>query len=352
MLLKQFINSIIHGDALQTLKKFPSGSIDCVIFSPPYWQLRDYGWKGQWGLEKTFEGYLQNLWNLMDELKRILKQQGTVWVNLGDTYGTQSGTSLGFKFEISSTIPRKENGSLLLKRKVPHKCLLLLPHRFAIGCIKRGWLVRNDIIWAKPNGMPESTKDRFTKKHEYIFFLTKNRKYFFDLDSIREAYKQSSLDRANRGVSVSNKWINGADGQQPHNLSQPRLHRTKITAEYTEKFGSSRARYYRGKKYLSNGIHPKGKNPGDVSDFWVISTKPNSQKHFAAFNRDIITKPLLAGCPKKGIVLDPFCGIGTTGVRAIELGRKFIGIEGKKAYCKIAAKNITEAQKHYKSLKN
>jgi DNA modification methylase len=343
--IRQRLNKIICGDALQTLKNFPSNSIDCAIFSPPYWQLRDYRWKGQWGLEKTFEEYLQNLWKLVDELKRVLKQEGTVWVNLGDTYGTQSGTSLGFKFEISSTIPRKENGSLLLKRKVPHKSLLLIPHRFAIGCLERGWLVRNDIIWAKPNGMPESTKDRFTKKHEYIFLLTKNKKYYFDLDSIREEYKQSSLDRANRGISENNKWINGADGQQPYNLSQPRLHRTKINSKDAEKFGSPRARYYRGKKYWSNSIHPKGKNPGDVSDFWVISTKPNSHKHFAAFNRDLITKPILAGCPINGIVLDPFCGVGTTGVRAIELGRYFIGIEGKKAYCRIASKNIGMTKK-------
>jgi site-specific DNA-methyltransferase (adenine-specific) len=162
--IREKINKIICGDALATLKKFPDSCIDCVIFSPSYWQLRDYRWKGQWGLEKTFEEYLQNLWKLMDELKRVLKPEGTVWVNLGDTYGTQSGTSLGFKYEGSYTMQHRENGSTLIKAKVPHKCLLLLPHRFAIGCIARGWLVRNDIIWAKPNGMPESTKDRFTKK--------------------------------------------------------------------------------------------------------------------------------------------------------------------------------------------
>jgi site-specific DNA-methyltransferase (cytosine-N4-specific) len=288
----------------------------------------------------------------MDELKRVLKPEGTVWVNLGDTYGTQSGTSLGFKYEGYYTMQHRENGSALIKAKVSHKCLLLLPHRFAIGCIARGWLVRNDIIWAKPNGMPESTKDRFTKKHEYVFLLVKNRKYYFDLDSIREEYKQSSLDRAGRGISENNKWVKGADGQQPHNLSQPRLNQNKISVKNSEKFGLHKEKYYKGKKYLSNSIHPKGKNPGDVSDFWVVSTKPNSQKHFAAFNRDLITKPILAGCPKGGIVLDPFCGIGTTGVCAIELGRKFIGIEGKKSYCKIAGKNIAIAEKNYHSLKN
>jgi site-specific DNA-methyltransferase (cytosine-N4-specific) len=203
-----------------------------------------------------------------------------------------------------------------------------------------------------PTECRKALKTGSLKKHEYVFLLVKNRKYYFDLDSIREEYKQSSLDRANRGISENNKWAKGADGQQPHNLSQPRLHRTKINSEDAGRFESPRAIYYQGKKYLSNSIHPKGKNPGDVSDFWVISTKPNSQKHFAAFNRDLVTKPILAGCPKTGIVFDPFCGLGTTGVCAIELGRKFIGIEGKKSYCKIAGKNIAIAEKNYHSLKN
>lgn len=305
MQLKKIINKIICGDALKTLKKFPDQSIDCVVFSPPYWQLRDYKWKGQWGLEKTTEEYLQRLWTMMDEVKRILKEQGTVWVNLGDSYGTQSGACMGNRYEHSTTLLRKENGSVLFKGKAPHKSLLLLPHRFAIGCIERGWIVRNDIIWAKPNGMPESAKDRFSKKHDYVFFLVKNKKYYFDLDSIREPHQTTSLARTKR------KW-NG--------------HREP---------GSSFANMK-----IAGMCHPRGKNPGDVSDFWNIPTRRNSDKHYAKYNTDLIEKPIIAGCPKGGIVLDPFCGSGTTGVKAIELNRKFIGIEGKNAYCKIAEKNI------------
>lgn len=332
--LRGFVNKVIRGDALETIREFPDNSIDCAIFSPPYWQLRDYGWWGQWGLEKTPEEYLEKLWTLMDELKRVLKKRGTVWVNIGDTYGTQSGTSLGLKYELPTTFPRKENGSTLLKGKVPHKCLLLLPHRFALGCMERGWIVRNDIIWAKPNGMPESVKDRFSKRHEYVFLLVKAPKYHFDLDSIREPYTEATIERTERGVSADNKWSRGADGQAPHNLSRPRPNRTKEGRYRTEK--KERKKIIKESGYL----HPKGKNPGSVSDFWIISTRPNRTKHFAAFNTELITKPILAGCPKGGIVLDPFCGTGTTGVRAIELGRKFIGIEGKKAYCRLAVKNI------------
>lgn len=321
MTLKNYLNKVIHSDGLQTLKLFPTSSVDSFIFSPPYWQLRDYRFKGQWGLEKTPEEYLQNLWNLMEEIKRILKPQGTVWVNLGDTYGTQAGTAMGKKYETKSgRIKHIENGSVLLKGKLPHKSLLLLPHRFAVGCMERGWIVRNDIVWAKPNGMPESVTDRFSKKHEYIFLLVKNKNYHFDLDAVREPHKEISLHRAKYRVSLF-----GGDPNNPKGASS--------------KGGKN------GGTLTSITLNPKGKNPGDVTDFWKISTKQSCSKHYATFNKDVITKPILAGCPKKGIVVDPFCGVGTTGVRAIELGRKFIGIEGKKMYKKIAEKNIALALK-------
>jgi len=245
----------------------------------------------------------------MDEIKRVLKPTGTVWFNLGDTYGTQSGSCRGKKYKQSGKIAHIENGSMLLKGKVPQKCLLLLPHRFALGCIQRGWLVRNDIIWAKPNGMAESVADRFTKKHEYIFLLVKSKKYYFDLDSIREPHKEISIQRSKRN------W-NG--------------HREKKSSWQNMD--------------IKRMCHPKGKNPGDVSDFWNIPTQSGHEKHYAKYNTKLITKPILAGCRKGGIILDPFCGTGTTGVSAIELGRNFIGIEGKKSYCLIAEKNLSRAK--------
>jgi site-specific DNA-methyltransferase (adenine-specific) len=203
---------------------------------------------------------------MMDEVKRILKENGTVWINLGDTYGNSPKLS---------------------------KCQLLLPHRFAIGCMERGWIIRNDIIWAIRNKKPESAKDRFTRKHEYIFFMVKNRRYYFDLDSIREV---------------------------------------PITA------GSKR------KDFMRN--HKNGKNPGDVSDFWDINKKKSVFNHFATFSTHLITKPIIAGSPENGIILDPFCGSGTTLVHALELGRRFIGIDGKKEYCRIAEDRIGIIKEH------
>ena len=228
-------NRIIQGDVISVLRKLPSQSIDCVITSPPYWQLRDYGWKGQWGIEKTFSYYLENLWSLMDELKRVLKQTGTVWINLGDTFARGKRTKDGKNHTVSKSKEHHIEPKTKPDYKNLDKCLLLLPHRFAIGCIERGWLIRNDIIWAKPNAMPESVRDRFSKKHEHIFFMTKTPDYYFNLDSIREPHKESSIKRTHRN------WLG---------------HREK---------GSSYENID-----IKKMCNPKGKNPGDVSDFWKI----------------------------------------------------------------------------------
>ncbi|HEV8283811.1 MAG TPA: DNA methyltransferase [Chitinophagaceae bacterium] len=320
----QYIDSVVCGDALEIVKKFPDESIDCVITSPPYWQMRNYGWKGQWGLETTYQAYLQKLWALMDEIKRVLKPRGTVWINLGDTYfgsGNDSGKRKGRraqnirKVKTGEIAPRKPNNHPANKLK--KKCQVLIPHRFAIGCTERGWILRNDIIWAKPNGAPESVKDRFSKRHEFIFLFAKQPDYYFDLDSVREEYKETSLLR--------NKYPQITFGGDSKNK--------KVS------FGKGKKN---GGQLKTVNLNPNGKNPGDVSDFWSIPTRHGSAKHYATFNSDLILKPILAGCPKGGIVLDPFCGTGTTGEAALQLGRKFIGIDGKKEYCKISERRLSD----------
>jgi DNA modification methylase len=350
------INKIYQETCLETLKKMPNEFLDCVITSPPYWQLRDYGHKDQWGLEPTFNDYLENLWSMMDEIYRVLKPSGTVWVNLGDSYSTQSGTNLaiskGTHKEQDSTylVNRGESGNLIKDKSLPNKCLLLIPHRFAIGCIDRGWIVRNDCIWAKRNGMPESVTDRFSKKHEYFFFMVKSEKYFFDLDAIRDKQKQVSIERLQRGVSEINKWVDGADGQTPHNLSQPRQNvTTKIPKEQSEMFGSPRARQHRegGEKNADN-LNPLGKNPGSVSDFWDIPTKPSSSKHYASYNDALLRKPILAGCPENGLVYDPFMGTGSTAEVAIRANRNFIGSEINSDYIEICNKRLKPFLESYK----
>jgi len=322
------VPAVICGDAIETMRTFPDASIDCIITSPPYWQLRDYGWKGQWGLERTYKEYLAHLWAFMDEAWRILKPQGTVWINLGDTYfGSGNGSGRHDKLMDYQSITKGATKNVVptvantaTENKLKAKCQVLIPHRFAVGCIERGWIVRNDIIWAKPNSLPESTKDRFAKKHEHIFLLVKNKDYYFDLDAVRDPHKNSSLDRAQYEM-------------------------TAYGGDTRNKKGAMGKGIKGGGTLKKIKLNAKGKNPGDVTDFWRISTKACHANHYAAFNRELITKPILAGCPKGGIVLDPFCGTAVTGIAAIELGRNFIGIEGKKEYCTIARKNLANAGK-------
>lgn len=316
--MKEFKTDIIYNEtALETLSKMPNESIDCVITSPPYWQLRDYGTANQWGLEPTFQEYLQNLWNLMDGIYRVLKPHGTVWINLGDSY-YGSGHGAWGKYDNGhvshkdkyygdgrNTCPKTDWDYKTYKTK----CLLLIPHRFAIGCIDRGWIVRNDIIWAKRNGMPESVTDRFSKKHEYFFFMVKQEKYYFDLDSIRQKSKPLNRWGGNKLIAKGKSDWDSGTGQSS----------------------------YRNRDMQPNNGY---KNPGDVSDFWDIPTKPSNNKHYASYNDKLISKPILAGCPENGIIYDPFMGTGSTAEAAIRANRKFIGSEVNPEYLDIAIKRL------------
>ena len=296
-------NKIYQEPCLETLKRMPNDFLDCVITSPPYWQLRDYGYEGQWGLEPTYQEYLEHLWQMMDEIYRVLKPQGTVWVNLGDTFGGNNSMASN-NGRAGFGNPRET-----INNRGISKCLMLIPHRFAIGCIDRGWIVRNDIIWAKRNGMPESVTDRFSKKHEYFFFMVKSEKYYFDLDSIRDKSKPLNRWGGNKlivkGIS---KWDKGTGQESYRNRDlQP-----------------------------NNGM----KNPGDVADFWDIPTRPSAEQHYAQYNDELIRKPILAGCPENGIIYDPFMGSGSTAIASIRANRQFIGSEMSESYIQIANKRI------------
>ncbi len=251
---------------------------------------------------------------MMAEVYRVLKPRGTAWINLGDTYGTRSG-NFNAGNQIDNKIKYVGGIENYTKPDNYHKCLLLLPHRFAIGCIDRGWIMRNDIVWAKRNGMPESVTDRFSKKHEFIFFMAKNEKYYFDLDNIRDKQSAVTIKRYDYGWNGNEdrNYVNGPQNNMNRYLGDPKKKKEAIE---------------------------KGKNPGSVSDFWDITTKPSSEEHYAAYNDELIGKPIVAGCPHGGVILDPFCGTATTGCRALELGRNFIGFDGSKKYVAIANKRI------------
>lgn len=301
------MESTIHqGNALETLKGLPSGSIDMCITSPPYWALRDYGVEGQLGLEPDLRDFVTHLVDIFDEVKRVLKPTGTCWVNLGDTYG--GAPASGQQSNLSGTI-----GSIARQPKpgVQSKSLAQIPARFAIEMTDRGWILRNEIIWHKPNAMPQSVKDRFSVDFEKLFFFTKSKTYYFDqqlevlADSTR---KDPRLVAGAYTTQRRNRGFVGSRPQQGSGLLKP---------------------------------NPGGRNKRAV---WSISTKSYNGAHFAVYPEELIETPILAGCPVLGVVLDPFFGSGTTGVVAQRLSRRYIGIELNPNYVEIAKQRIARIQ--------
>ncbi len=310
--IKYFINKINCGDALKVLKTIPDESIDCIVTSPPYWALRDYGVKGQIGLEPTIEEYLEKVILIFDEIKRVLKPLGTCWINFGDTYAnkTKGGQQNKAQDNIFDTLTeRSVIPKLKPKLNIPTKSLCLIPSRFAIQMIERGWILRNEIIWHKPNAMPQSVRDRFTVDFEKVYFFVKNRKYYF---------KQQFEDLKN-----------------PHELerrfSNPFEHH-KYRKSARKSHGNLETIKQNQKEILK-----KGRNKRCV---WAVGTGVSNGNHFAVYPPRLIETPILAGCPENGIVLDPFIGSGTTTVVAKKLNRNFIGIELSPEYVKLAKKRI------------
>ena len=304
--IKTFINKIICGDSLKILKTIPDESIDCVITSPPYWALRDYGVKGQIGLEDHLEEYLEKLIAVFNEVKRVLKPSGTCWVNFEDTYANK--TKGGHKNKVQDNIfdsytNRSVIPKLSVKLDIPAKSLCMIPSRFAIQMIERRWILRNEIIWHKPNAMPQSVKERFTVDFEKVFFFVKEQKYYFK----RQYEPIKNPNELKRKIS---------------NPFERHRYRKVLgrTAKPLDKI-----------RHSQNEILKQGRNKRCV---WTIGNGISKSNHFAVFPEKLAQTPILAGCPENGIVLDPFMGSGTTAVVAKKLGRNFVGIELNRNYAK------------------
>jgi len=294
---------ILFGDSLYKLKELEANSVQCCVTSPPYWGLRDYGVDGQLGLEKTPEEYVQKMVELFREVRRVLKNDGTLWLNLGDSYASDRKGS-GGKTAKQST----NKGSFYsdIKQKFEHglkqKDLVGIPWRVAFALQADGWYLRQDIIWHKPNPMPESVRDRCTKAHEYIFLLSRSPKYYFDSDAIRTEPKPDNF-RASKRIA------------RPHKFEQIGIKND----------------------FANFKQNPKGASKRSV---WSVATKPFKGAHFATFPQDLIQPCILAGSKPGDTVLDPFFGAGTVGLVSKYHGRKFIGIELNKEYIEIAEKRI------------
>jgi len=307
------VSEIIHGNCLEVLKSLDENSIDCCVTSPPYWGLRDYGVGGQFGLESTPDEYVQKLVEVFREVKRVLKDEGTLWLNLGDSYcgsnsaGIEDNKSAG---KGSRKTVVKEKPNKIIDGLKP-KDLVGIPWRVAFALQADGWYLRSDIIWHKPNPMPESVRDRPTKAHEYIFLMSKSPRYYYDQDAIREPYSEPV-----------NRW----GGQHIRNVKN-KSSWDEATGQLTHRQRNMRP-------------NPNGRNKRTV---WTVPTKPFKDAHFATFSPDLIEPCILAGCPGGGVVLDPFFGAGTTGLVAIRNGRQYIGIELNEEYIEIAKQRLTSS---------
>lgn len=348
---------LLQGNTLDVLKELPAGSVHTCVTSPPYWALRDYEtatWEGgdpecthkadtqpradrpmgklhggtasvnaqdsgtrayrdacakcgairhddQLGLERTPEQYVENMVAVFREVRRVLRDDGTLWLNIGDSYSSGQREST-----VPQTIRPGVEGTAVRPPPIPgikQKDMFGIPWMLAFGLRADGWHLRSDIIWAKPNGMPESVTDRPTKSHEHIFLLSKKPDYYYDADAIREPHSGDSLARFNRNST--------ADGSQPYAMAQ---------------------------KPSGN---EKGANKRDV---WVVTTRGTTESHFAAFPPDLIKPCILAGAPMGGVVLDPFSGTGIAPLTAKALGRRGLGIELGPKYLDIAVKRDGKAR--------
>jgi DNA modification methylase len=352
---------IIGGDALAVLRGMPSEAVHCIVTSPPYWGLRDYGVAGQMGLEPSPEEYVGRMVEVFREARRVLRSDGTLWLNLGDSYATGAGKvgncpggglqGLRWMGDVDRIRDKKRGyrgnrnghegkhgymgsesgmGPMNQPNRMPiaglkPKDLVGIPWRVAFALQADGWYLRSDIIWAKPNPMPESIKDRPTKAHEYIFLLSKSARYFYDAEAINEPQKEDERTRRliERERGIATRYTLRRD--IPHGQPVPGKNGCARSVEARQALALKGTRNRR--------------------TVWEIASCPFPEAHFATFPPKLIEPCILAGCPVGGTVLDPFCGAATTGVVARRLGRDFVGVELNPTYVAMGERRISEDER-------
>lgn len=299
-----------HGDALEVLRSLPAGSVDCCVTSPPYYGLRDYGEPGQYGLEPSPAEYVETMRGVFAQVRRVLADDGTLWLNLGDSYAndTKWGGSSGGK-HVEALHGQTGIGRGQRSSGLPAKSLMGIPWRVAFALQDDGWTLRSDIIWHKANTMPESVSDRPAKTHEHLFLLARATRYWFDLDAIRQPHADTSL------------YHQSVARARPHQAGKHG--RAAVPGSPVQSGMAAGARE----------LNPLGANPGDV---WTFPTQPFPGAHFAVMPPALAQRCVIAGCKPGGIVLDPFCGSGTTGMVAGKHGRRFVGIDLNRNYLDLA----------------
>lgn len=311
--------AIIQGDVRERLGELADESVDCVVTSPPYWALRDYGVDGQIGLERSPFVYVRVIRNVFRQVRRVLKRSGTLWLNMGDTYIAGQSGGIG---DLSNVTSQRNQNAVRAAwaasggpkhrrvRGLKPKDLIGVPWRVAFALQHDGWWLRSDTIWHKPAPMPEAARDRPTRAHEYFFLLARSERYFYDADAISEPCSEKT--NHNRGSAPARKAMKG-DGS-----------------------------FERQNPGFSKSIKGRVEKRNARSVITIAQTK-ETEDHTATFPPDLARRAILAGCPAGGVVLDPFAGLGTAGGVAIEHGRRFIGIELNPIYAAIARERCVEA---------
>jgi len=400
-------DSIYCMDCFDFVEKLPDESINMVMTSPPYWGLRDYGVEGQIGLEPDFREYVKKLVELFHEIKRVLKRDGSFYLNLGDTYSASGGAGGQYeKWHSLSRIDGLKKYEGHKDKTIPAKCLLGIPWRVALSLIDDKWILRNDIIWHKPNGMPASVKDRLTNTYEHVFHFVKSKKYYYNLDAIRVPHKFVTVERVKRYIKNKERYDPSKHKTDPFGMHQPPTKVLENSAKkglnplgknpgdvvLTER-ASEMIDFFKRKGSGGNpghGIegsmlgsgHPLGKNPGDVyegkfsfnpesfgsprarhsrqkydrfshsyfpkgknpGDFWDLCTRPFKGAHFAVYPETLCIRPILSSSRPGDVVFDPFIGSGTTAMVAKRLGRRFLGCDIKPEYVKMAEDRLKTVQ--------
>jgi DNA modification methylase len=296
---------VLQGDCRKVLATLPAASVHTIVTSPPYYGLRDYGVDGQIGLEQTPDAYVAEMVAVFREAKRVLRDDGTLWLNLGDCYNANQGNGFdtnkdGGARKKAAASPKVSSGGL------PPKNLLMIPARVALALQADGWYLRSEIIWAKPNPMPESVRDRPTSAHEKVYLFAKQPRYFYDADAVREPLASATLNDKRLGATGTGRHRYSADGM------------AACPSGFT-------------------GANLSGRNLRNV---WTITPKPFKGAHFAVFPPALVEPCIKAGCPEGGTVLDPFGGSGTTGLVANSLGRNAVLIELNPTYAAMAQERL------------
>jgi DNA modification methylase len=328
---------LLQGDCLTILRTLPAASVHCVVTSPPYFGLRDYGADGQIGLEQTPAEYVAKLVEVFREVRRVLRDDGTVWLNLGDSYNGSGGAGGDYRPGGLKEGQPKYPGRRIDVLKP--KDLIGIPWRVALALQADGWYLRSDIIWHKPNPMPESVTDRPTKSHEYLFLLSKSERYYYDSEAIKEP---SITDDMRRPYGSEGAWQ--MDGRpvehRPNGQLRGKAGKNAFRGQGAERDGATGPANRDGRDMQDVGVGTT-RNKRSV---WTVATRPYKEAHFATYPVELVQPCILAGSPADGTVLDPFNGAGTTGVAAIGLGRQYIGIDINSEYLDMADRRLRSTQ--------